>query len=642
MQRDDYRIGFIASSISLTTSARKIAKERNEDFIISSKGLEHATSVGKDMEASGVEVIISRGGTAYLLRENLQIPVLTIPLTSFDILASIYKASTSGKKVMLASFRWPLRGIEIVEQLLQIDIIQGIYQDSESLEEAIFSAKREGCEVVIGGGVSMVIARKYDLKMVELETSADAIVSIIEDAKSVAKSRRQEQKKWQTYQSIIDSTSEGIIAVDQGGVITAANRVVKELLNISEPDINNKHITKYARKAHILEVLRKQKPILNRLEDIRKNKYVSNHFPIIVDSGLIGGVSTFHEASNLMRAENTVRRSLSRGLVAKYCLEDLIHQSPLIEKVIRRSKRFAESDSTVLITGETGTGKEILAQGIHNVSQRKKGPFVSINCSALPDQLLESELFGYEEGAFTGSRKGGKPGLFEIAHHGTIFLDEIGTTPKNMQARLLRVLQEREVMRVGSDRLIPVDIRVIAATNEDLNKVVQQGRLRQDLFFRLNVLNVYLPPLRERVADIPLLVEALIKKTSAEYGIEPLSIPDAFIEKLLGYAWPGNVRQLENFLESLILLSDSRFQSKIFEELYHELYRYPFVSQGSGPSTSNSLKEQLARKTQDHEFDMIQKALRQSNYNKSKASKKLGVSRTTLWRKLKQRRMHSH
>jgi transcriptional regulator with PAS, ATPase and Fis domain len=286
--------------------------------------------------------------------------------------------------------------------------------------------------------------------------------------------------------------------------------------------------------------------------------------------------------------------------------------------------------------GETGTGKEILAHSIHNLGRRKRLPFVSINCSALPDQLLESELFGYDEGAFTGSRRGGKAGLFEIAHNGTIFLDEIGTTPKNVQTRLLRVLQEKEVMRIGGDRMIPVDVRVITATNKNLAKEVNEGRFREDLFFRINVLKIYIPPLRERSEDIPLLIKALIKRASEKYGIIPLSIPESSVKELLKYYWPGNVRQLESFIERLILLSDSKFKTNIFNELLYELYEYSSTARNQTKATAGSFKETIQHKNKEFEAELLRKTLAETNFSKSKAAEKLGISRTSLWRKLKE------
>jgi transcriptional regulator with PAS, ATPase and Fis domain len=307
-----------------------------------------------------------------------------------------------------------------------------------------------------------------------------------------------------------------------------------------------------------------------------------------------------------------------------------------MKKMIERVKRFASTGSTITIVGETGTGKEILAQSIHNLSPRTKQAFVSINCAALSEQLLESELFGYEEGAFTGSRKGGKPGLFETAHKGTIFLDEIGATSQNVQRHLLRVLQEREVMRIGADRIIPVNVRVIAASNQELVEEVNKGRFREDLFFRLNVLSINIPPLRNRLEDLPYLVKKFLIILSLEYKKEPFQIPDRCIKKLQEYFWPGNVRQLKNFIERLFLICDSGFNMNVFDELFIELIEYrPKKFSANIQSQTDSLKDQLKANTAQNEYETIKRALEVSNFSKTKAAKLLGISRTTLWKKLK-------
>ena len=634
MPMESFKLGVIGSSIPLITCVRQIAEEENEDIQISLKGLEEAIPVGKEMEKAGVEVIVGRGGTSHLLRENLHIPVLTIPLTYLDILSSVKEAAQMGKRIFLITFRNKLSRTEIFEELFPIEFAQGIYYDTDSLEKVISSAAKQGYDVIIGGGVSMRFAKEYGLRSVELDTAKETVASVIEDAKAVAKSNKEEQAKTQRYRSIIDATSEGIIAVDQNGLITTINKSAREALKVNHGDPIGKPLKEYIARAQILRVLQTRKPLFNRLEKIKKDLFVSNHLPIMVGSEVIGGVSTFKDITNVMRAENEVRRSFAKGLVAKYSIDDFIHRSPIMKEVIKKAEKFSASDSTLLLSGETGTGKEILAHSLHNLGPRKKGPFVSINCAALPDQLLESELFGYEEGAFTGSRRGGKPGLFEIAHKGIIFLDEIGATSHSVQTRLLRVLQEKEVMRVGGDRLIPVDVRILAATNRDLSEEVHEGRMRDDLFFRLNVLHIQIPPLRDRIEDIPLLASVLMQRTSKKYELPLLRIPEAAMMRLKEYSWPGNVRQLENFVERLILLSQSGFNTDIFRELYRELMKDPSAKEPRGEEALPSLHD-AQRSRGESEAVIIRRALEKAQFSKTKAAKKLGISRTTLWRRLK-------
>jgi transcriptional regulator with PAS, ATPase and Fis domain len=289
----------------------------------------------------------------------------------------------------------------------------------------------------------------------------------------------------------------------------------------------------------------------------------------------------------------------------------------------------------VLIIGATGTGKEIIAHSIHNLSRRARGPFVSINCGAISGDLLESELFGYEEGAFTGSRRGGKAGLFELAHNGTIFLDEIGDAPKRVQTRLLRVIQEKEIMRIGGDCLIPVNVRIIAATNKDLNNEVASGRFREDLFFRLNILHLFIPPLRDRIEDLPLLISRLICRKARKNQLLPVTVPQRCLDQLARLDWPGNVRQLSNFLDRLIILCEGTFSDKIFNELFTELVEYSLAQPDAAAKPPAGLKNMMKEKSRGEEARIILTAFEACGFNKDLTAKHLGISRTTLWRKLK-------
>ena len=372
---------------------------------------------------------------------------------------------------------------------------------------------------------------------------------------------------------------------------------------------------------------------------MNNEKFVFSHIPIILNGETTGSVSTFKAISNVIKVESEVRKSLSKGFVAKYTFNDLIHKSKVMEELISRARHFASSHSTILIMGETGTGKEILAQSIHYCSPRSKSPFVSINCAALSEQLLESELFGYEEGSFTGSKKGGKPGLFEISHTGTIFLDEIASTSQRVQRHLLRVLQEKEVMRIGADRIVPVEVRVIAASNNNIENEVYNGAFREDLFFRLNILRLKVPALRERLEDIPLLIEHFIDTLARENRSAPFAIPQKYLIKLQQYSWPGNVRQLRNFTERLYLLCGREFKPGLFDELYLDLVE--FMPRGThrekDPAGQEVSKQKTPSAKRIDEQEIIRKAIETSNYNKSAAAQKLGISRTTLWKKLKKR-----
>jgi len=499
-------------------------------------------------------------------------------------------------------------------------------------------SQRGGCEVVVGGSVTQQIAERLGIRFVELRTSDEDIAATIESAKSVALSGRAEKAAMRRYRSIIDAASDGIIAVNEDGRITTINAAARQMLHIGEEEALDRPITRLIPNCPALQVIETKRPIHDRLEQVGRERYVFSHLPVLLENEAIGAVSSFREIANVMRAESVVRRSLSKGLVAKYRLDELVHASSAMRDILRLSREYARTESTILIIGETGTGKEIFAHGIHNISQRSRHPFVSINCAALPEQLLETELFGYEEGAFTGSKKGGKAGRFEIAHQGTIFLDEIDSTPEAVQIRLLRVLQEREVMRVGGDRKLPVDVRIIAAASRDLHLALQQNTFRADLFYRLNVLRLHVPPLRERREDIPVLLDFFIKLFSARQNLAPLELPPAYAAKLAAYDWPGNVRQLRNYTERLVMNCSLRCSHDVLDVLYRELVRQAPAAPnpGAAPLAAAPLRERLKESALANEKAMILEALAQARYRKRLAAQALGMSRTTLWRKLKE------
>ncbi len=334
------------------------------------------------------------------------------------------------------------------------------------------------------------------------------------------------------------------------------------------------------------------------------------------------------------------KRLRARGHLAKYDFSDILGESEKIKDAIEKAKRFGKVDATVLIYGETGTGKEFFAHAIHNVSSRKNGPFIAVNCAAMPESLLESELFGYAEGAFTGAKKGGKRGLFEAADGGTIFLDEISEMSDKLQTRLLRVLQEYEIMRLGDNRVIRIDVRVIAATNRNLHKMVAEKLFRADLFYRINVLTLVIPSLRERREDIPVLVDHFLHLFNRKFGKNIKGVERRGMELLAAHDWPGNIRELKNIMERLVILSDGEYipAELVAESLYTSSEWRPTepVRQGQPDVTPGQ------RRISRLEEEAIREALIAAKGNKKKAAALLGISRTTLWRRLKKLQSGEH
>ncbi len=368
-------------------------------------------------------------------------------------------------------------------------------------------------------------------------------------------------------------------------------------------------------------------------EDISKLKVVNHEIiPVINDQKNVMGVINLKSVIEFLNERMTKYKDKYPGdiksnprLTSKYTIDNIIGESKDILLLKERIIAAAKTKSTVLILGETGTGKELVAHAITSLSSRRHQPFVRLNCAAIPETLLESELFGYEQGAFTGAIKGGNNGKFLMANNGTIFLDEIGDMQLNLQSKILRVLQEREIEKIGGQYPIPIDVRVIAATHEDLMELVRDNKFRRDLFYRLHVIPIQIPPIRNRREDIPLLVEHFNRIISKQLNINPPKIEESFINKILKYRWPGNVRELQNVVEMAV-----NFSNGIVNESHIPEYIIEDIEQ-----TSHNELEGLRATTNETERDAILKALEKYNGNKIKVAKYLGISRSNLYYKIK-------
>ena len=638
------RIGILTTGKSLIEMTRQFAVKKDIDLQCIEEGLDNAIPYAQKMEFDGVEVLLARGGTALIIRENVQIPVLSYPISTIDILSCLKEATEYGSNILIVSFLKRKFGLELVEELFDIRITQEVCRNFIEMQELI-STQGDKYDAIIGGSTSQKIARQFGLNFIETHTPEEAVETTLESAVSVALHSRSEQEKTKRFSLILNGVSDGVIAYDREGRITLINDQAEKLLKRDSTTFDGTYLQDLISQPAAFRAISTSQPKQDKIEKVGDDYFVFNHTPIVVNDSAVGGVTTFKDVTNVIQVEGEIRRSFARGLVAKYDLNDLVYECNIMDEMVKRSSRFASTDSTILIVGETGTGKEILAHSIHGLSKRNSNPFVSINCAALSEELLQSELFGYEEGAFTGSRKGGKPGLFEIAHNGTIFLDEINATSQNVQRHLLRVLQEREVMRIGADRVTPINVRVLAASNSNLIEEVNRGRFREDLYFRLNVLTLTIPPLRDRLSDIPHLVNRFMRHLTREYKQKKFIMPELYMRKLKQYQWPGNVRQLRNFIERLVLICDSTFDQIVFDELYFELLEYHSVklhNQGERVAQPTSETQSLPSITGDSEYARIRTALEKSGYSRSKAAKLLGISRTTLWKKMKRFEQNSN
>jgi len=357
---------------------------------------------------------------------------------------------------------------------------------------------------------------------------------------------------------LLQTIDAGVIGINNDGNIFLYNENARDIVKKDNDHVLNKNGLELLPEIPFEYTLGNLKPVEEKIIKINGYDVVVSVNPLLHSKKMYGAVAIIRKYSDLEKKEYILRKKLiGKGYAAKYDFKDIFGKSSMITECKNIARRMSLSNSSVLITGETGTGKELFAQAIHNNSLRKEYQFVAVNCGAFPESLLESELFGYEEGAFTGARKGGKPGLFELAHNGTLFLDEITEMPMNLQVKLLRVLQEREVVRLGGDRIIDIDIRIIAATNKDIKEMVEKGEFRQDLFYRLNVLPLKIPPLRDRRDDIMGLIDYMKKTFSSDFALT-----DKAKELLTTYDWNGNVRELRNCVEYLVNLGLKEIDEK--------------------------------------------------------------------------------
>ncbi|HMM21154.1 MAG TPA: sigma 54-interacting transcriptional regulator [Selenomonadales bacterium] len=577
--------------------------------------LEDALAAARDLEdRQSVDIFISGGGNYHLLSNNLKTPTVEIKVTGFDFLAALKKAHQISDKVALLTYQRKIPYLEEIAPVLKPAIVHRTFNSVKQLDRLLGELSAEGCNAFIGGSLLIQKAKDRGLPNFFIY-SQDSVLNALENAVKIALAQKREMEKAQEVRTILDFVSEGVIATDQRGVITVFNPSAEKITGLLRERVVGRKADKVIPGTRLSAVLQSRQPELNHIQLIGDVKILTNRIPIITKGNVTGSVATFKDFGAVQEAEARVRQKLlQKGFVAKTKLGDIIGSSLSFLTVKTKAAHYAKSSAAILILGESGTGKELFAQAIHNESARANKPFVAVNCAALPENLLESELFGYDEGAFTGAKKGGKPGLFELAHGGTIFLDEIGEMSFPIQARLLRVLEEREVLRIGGDRLLPVDIRILAATNRNIWKMVKEGRFREDLYYRLCVLEVFLPPLISRKDDIP----ALLRKFLSNYNIE---FPANDLETLCAhpffkaYPWPGNVRELKNIAERISVLYKP---GCAIDELI----------------TSLTPRNKLLSEEQDRLIEVLAEA----EGNRADAAKRLGISRTTLWRKLRKLR----
>ena len=629
------KICIIAPYADLAELACAVGRETPIPFDVWEGNLEIGGAKAQQAEKEGAQVIVSRGGTASIIRQKVSLPVVEIQVTGYDVLRVMRPLIGAGKTAGIVGYFNVVKGCRYVCDLLGIPsrefILPTDYTEID-WEEIRARLRRiieeEGVDVLIGDTVAFANSVGNLGRDVLLITSGrESILRAVEEAANLLCVREEEQKNAQRFEAVLNFVHDGVLATDEGGLLTVVNPVAEKIFDVQRDEVLGLPVTTVIRDTRIDKVLQSGSPEFDQLQQAPAGHILTNRIPIRVDGEVKGVVATFQEVSQIEAAERKIRQNLyGKGMVTRYTFRDILTRDPQMIRLIKLAKGYAKTNATILIQGESGTGKELFAQSIHAYSPRAQGPFVAINCSALPPPLLESELFGYVEGAFTGAKRSGKIGLFEMAHNGTIFLDEIGEMDRTLQARLLRVLEERQVMRLGSDSMIPVNIRVLAATNQDLRRRASQGTFRVDLLYRLNVLNLPMVPLRQRKADIAYLAEHFLLRYQTEHQRRIEAIPAKISALLEDYEWPGNVRELKNVMERLVLSAENgRIEEGTARLLLEEMQEI-----WNGPPGEAELPELMSGTLQQIKKRLIHQVLRQEGGNKSRAAKRLGVDRATI------------
>ena len=623
----------MAPTLQLAEKAEMLIKQENYqniDVVVAASGRQETVKCAQTLAAAGAEIIITRKGTRRIVEEvtNLKVVSLNNSLSDYLWMLKERGLHTPG---LIAFFSYDPMSSDILQmcEMLEVQTKNYIFKSFADCRGCVERALKDGAVFSVGGAWTDPWAKRLGLPHVIVENSVETILNALESATQLRRVQVEEAEKQclfktqsEMYQAVLDFTHDAILAIDENGRIQVLNPPAERIMGCRAADSVGQPVEAVLPNTLLPDVLESGEKQLDQIMQIHQTLCNTNRIPILVDGQRRGVVATFQGVKQLQNSEQKIRLKLhEKGLVAKYAFNDILGDSPAIRSTIQIARSYAASRASVLILGETGTGKELFAQSIHNASDRRDGPFVAINCAAVSNSLLESELFGYEAGSFTGASRGGREGVFELAHGGTLFLDEIGEIPRETQVELLRVLQEKEIRRVGGSRVIPVDVRIIAATNKDLLQETVEGRFREDLYYRLDVLDLKLPPLRERGDDVKILGLHLFRQLPG--GKDPIMQSQFLylLEQAGPYQWYGNIRELQNFVERAnILMRNAGASSVTVSDI---------LRRRAEPAP------EPCQETESRDRRAIEAALHNHPGSMADAARSLGCSRQTLWRKMK-------
>lgn len=623
------QILFMAPSEQLAKRVDEIVAERGLEIDVRIGVMKEAENIVSNAIKHNTKVVISRGGTAYLLKQKFDIPVVITKLTSGSYINAFEKIRNTNGPVAFFSVEQIQDNVKSLCYFLNVNANYYYFNDTESAISAVRQAKKDGNVFGIGGVLTKIYAEQLHMDYYTLENNREDIETALESAQQILHSVLDGERRNHTlqlhlkrYETIFNYTHDGIIAIDKKGKVEVVNKQAEDILPLKNKPYEGRYIEEILPETKLPAILQSGNKELDELMKIGDVIINTNRVPIIIDGEVEGVVATFRDIESIRNSEQKIRSSLHRkGLASRYRFSDMIGESSTFRRAVRIAKSYAHTNSNILIFGEIGTGKEMFAHAIHHESSRRKKPFVTINCTNYSSQALQADLLGYENGFSPFGVKGSKEGAFELAHGGTLFLNKIGDAPLDVQSLLARIIDAKEVRRIGGDKVIPIDVRIIASTSYNLTEKVKQGLFLEELMYSLSVLTLHIPSLHERDMDYVLFCDTWFHRNfGADYVLYKKKI-DIIVHYFQGYEWKGNIRQLSNIIERIsVLLKNDMTVEEIISTLPHggnELIRNQNVTLGKWTRSS------------------IVEALTASHLNISRTARMLNCSRSTLYKKMK-------
>jgi transcriptional regulator with PAS, ATPase and Fis domain len=617
----------IAPYEQMYTAARRIVKDEKYRGIGVIRGnLEDGLHLAMSAVEARARVIISRGGTYRLIKQSAGVPVVEIRFSPFDLIESLSTAIEKGLPLAIVSYSNIISSHDeaLLKRIVKTRLTIVNINEGDDVREVVQSCAARGFSMFIGDTIVKETCDAAGLECYLHQSNDSSIMAAMDEALRIYTALKQELELARRLRTVIDFVHDGIIAVDGGGRVILCNTIAHDLLGVKQEKLGGDMALS---DLPLPPEMPRDGQVVDRTFKAGSRLLSLSVIPVSLENDSFGSVIIIRDIQKIQDWEQKLRRALAeKGFVAKHRFVSIVHKSAGMSHCISIAKKFSRYSASVLIEGESGVGKELFAQSIHNDSPRRGGPFVAVNCAVLPKSLIESELFGYVEGAFTGSKKGGKAGYFELAHKGTLFLDEISELPLDVQAQLLRVIQEKEVMRLGDTKILPVDVRLICAANKNMAEMVRRSLFRKDLLFRINTLSLYIPPLGERREDIELLADHFLKTLCKTYSKAIGGFSSGAASWLRDYPYEGNVRELRNMIERAVVVCEGK------------MIRLPDLQgglRGSAPLSPRGQEIQAeSANLGDIEKNHIIRVWADNGRSMTKTAAALGISRSTLWRKI--------